>query len=74
MSVSPYLRPDDMEWSEPTNNDMPPTDPQPGDYDVMTYAEEAEMRAEQHEALMGGWCSRHPDRPEGGRVVGHWQP
>lgn len=68
-----YEHPDEVLW-EPTNNDLPPTDPQPGDFDVMSHTEEAAMRAEQHEALMGGWCAQHPDRPADGKIVGSYQP
>lgn len=59
----------DAQW-EPTNNDLPPTEPVPWeDYDLPTYAEMNAEWAEQHEALMGGWCAHHPDRPVGAPIV-----
>ncbi len=72
--MNPYLRPEDLELSEPTNNDLPPTKPDPGDYDLPTYEEMHAEWAYQHEALMGGFCSRFPDIPEGSNIVGHYEP
>lgn len=65
-----YLSLEDLEWSEPTNNDLPPTEPQPGDY---TYWEmDYDEALERHVALMGGWCAHHPDRSKDGVIVGEY--
>ena len=68
-----FEHPDDVLW-EPCNNDLPPTEPQPGDFDVTSRAEDDAYRAEVHEALMGGWCASHPDRPADGRIVASYSP
>ena len=67
-----YERPDDVLW-EPCNNDMEPTEAQPGDYELPEW-DDWDEDANRHEALMGGWCAHHPDRPADGRIVGSYTP
>lgn len=62
----------DALW-EPTDNDLPPTEPRPGDYELPEW-DGWDEDANRHVALMGGWCAHHPDRPEGGRIVGAYFP
>lgn len=64
----------DDPWAAPCNNDLGPSGSAAGDYDILSYAEQAAELDEIHVALMGGWCARHPNRPPETRPVAGYLP